>query len=273
MSTADFPGHETSALAPFAQWHDHDQRPHVVQFYAEDGFLLDGLSRFIGIALGAGDAAVVVATRAHREGLTQRLKDRGFDAERAIQQGRYIRLDAAETLAKIMVDDWPDAVRFAGVLGSVLFQATAASEGEHPRVAAFGEMVALLWEHGKIEAAIRLEQLWNDLAKTHSFSLRCAYPIDKFDRDEHAGSFLKICAEHGGVIPDEGYTALNSEEQRLRTVTQLQQKAQALENEMAERKQVEEALRRAKAELESLVEAAHSRVKTALVTVAPFAGH
>jgi len=31
-----------------------------------------------------------------------------------------------------------------------------------------------------------------------------------------------------------------NEEQRLRVVTQLQQKAQALENEMAERKQVEE---------------------------------
>src|SRR5277367_3756531 len=81
---------------------------HTVQFYEEDTFLLDELGRFIGTALGAGDAAVVIATKAHRDGLAQRLKARGFDTVRANEQGRYELLDAAETLAKIMQDGWPD---------------------------------------------------------------------------------------------------------------------------------------------------------------------
>jgi len=38
----------------------------------------------------------------------------------------------------------------------------------------FGEMIALLWADKKFEAAIRLEQLWNELSKTHFFDLRCA---------------------------------------------------------------------------------------------------
>jgi signal transduction histidine kinase len=56
------------------------------------------------------------------------------------------------------------------------------------------------------------------------------------------------------VIPVESYTELIDEEQRLRSITHLQQKAQALQTEMAERKLVEEALRRSKADLESQVE-------------------
>jgi len=227
---------------------------HAVQFYGEDSFLVDELSRFIGGALGAGDAAVVIATKSHRDGIAQQLQSLGLDAARAVEQGRYLSLDAAETLAKFMRGNWPDATLFAEVIGSVMSQAAAAVRGATPRIAAFGEMVALLWAQGNAEAAVRLEQLWNDLAQSHPLSLRCAYPMSGFDREGHSDSFLKICAEHSHVIPVESYTGLINEGQRLRKITHLQQKAQALETEMAERKLVEEALRRTKADLESQVE-------------------
>src|SRR5277367_551757 len=85
---------------------------HTVQFYGEDGFLLDELSRFIGTSLGAGDAAVVIATKVHRDGLVQRLESRGLDTNKAFEQSRYIPLDAAETLTKFMLDGWPDDALF-----------------------------------------------------------------------------------------------------------------------------------------------------------------
>ena len=152
------------------------------------------------------------------------------------------------------VDGWPDAARFAEVVGGLIERVRAASGGEARRVAAFGEMVALLWMEGKADAAIRLEELWNDLARTHAFSLRCAYPMSSFCREEHGDLLLKICAEHSAVIPGESYTALVSEDERLRGIAQLQQKAAALETEIAERRMVEEKLRRSQSELESLVE-------------------
>jgi signal transduction histidine kinase len=239
---------------PVAHWGDPGHRAHTVQFYAEDTSLLDELSRLIGAALGAGDVAVVIATKAHRAGLAQRLKSLGFDTAKAAEQGRCVAMDAAETLTKFMRDGWPEAALFTEVVGSILAQAATVAGGKTPRIAAFGEMVALLWAKGNAEAAVRLEQLWNNLAQTHPFSLRCAYPMSGFDRENHGDSFLKICAEHSHVIPVESYSALIDEEQRLRSITHLQQRAQALETEMAERKQVEEALRRSKAELESQVE-------------------
>jgi signal transduction histidine kinase len=253
MGTANIPNLDNAAFARGVRRGDV-HAAHAVQFYGEDGFLLDELSRYIGTSLGAGKSAVVIATKDHRDGLARRLKAFGLDNTNAIVQGRYVVLDAAETLGKITVEGWPDASLFAEVIGSVMATAMAAAGSEHDGVAAFGEMVALLWLDGKPEAAIRLEQLWNDLARTCSFSLRCAYPMPSFYREEHGDLLLKICAEHSDVIPGESYTALESQDKRLRSIAALQQKAQALETEIAERKQVEEELRRSQAALESLVE-------------------
>jgi PAS domain S-box-containing protein len=91
-------------------------------------------------------------------------------------------------------------------------------------------------------------------AHTHSFSLRCAYPIAGFNRQEHGASFLKICTAHCAVIPDESYTALTSEAERLRSVTQLQQRAQVLATEKADREQAQAALRRKESELADILE-------------------
>ena len=243
--------HEAEPVPPIADW-PAPLRSHTVQFYREDAFLLEEISRFIGTALGAGDAALVIATEDHREGLIQRLKSKGLNTAMAIKQGRFVLLDAAETLARFMRGGQPDPNDFSEVLGRTITQIKENAGGGERRVAAFGEMVALLWMEGNGGAAIQLEQLWNDLAKTHSFSLRCAYPIGSFDGHDDSARFLTICAEHSGVIPDEGYTSLTTEGERLRNIAELQQKQQAhealqrtkerLEKEVAERKEAERKL-------------------------------
>src|SRR5439155_510985 len=167
--------------------------------------------------------------------------------------GRYFALDAAETLSLFMLDGIPDVVRFRTVIGGVLEQAKATA-GDRARATVFGEMVALLWAAGKRDAAIRLEELWNDLAQTHAFSLRCAYPMADFHREEHSAAFRAICERHSGVIPGESYTSLASEADRLRNITYLQQKAQALETERAERKLIQRSLQRREAELADFLE-------------------
>src|SRR5262249_4239521 len=81
---------------------------HTVQFYETDAALLDELGQYIGTALGAGHAAVVIATDEHRSGLAKRLRARGLDVVRALDRGRYISLDAAETLATCVPNGRPD---------------------------------------------------------------------------------------------------------------------------------------------------------------------
>jgi PAS domain S-box-containing protein len=230
----------SASLDAGVSWDESLSQAHSVQFYEDDDFLVDGLSRFIGAALLAGDSAVVIATKYHRNGLTRLLTRRGLDLMPAVKRGQYLTLDAAETLSKFMVDGLPDGARFSHVIGSVISQLRSAAQPPQQRVAAFGEMVALLWAEGKWDAAIQLEQLWNELAQTHSFHLHCAYPIHFFAQEKHGELLQMLCSQHSHVVPTEAYTTLASDEQRRRSVIFLQQKAQALETEIRERKEADQ---------------------------------
>jgi DNA-binding NarL/FixJ family response regulator len=172
---------------------------HEVLLYSDDTVLLDRLTRFIATALKVGNAAIVLATKPHRDGLLQRLKAGGVDTERALQQGTYVSLDAADTLSTIMVNDMPDPARFFGGIGGLIESAAKAAKSEQPRVAVFGEAAALLQAEGKADAAIRFEQLGNDLVKTRNVDILCVYPLTSFRGKEDKHVFESICAEHSAV--------------------------------------------------------------------------
>jgi PAS domain S-box-containing protein len=244
---------------------DPHRHPHSVQFYSDDKYLISVLARFIGSAVGAGDAAIVIATPPHRTELAERLSARGIDVARAAEQGRYVALDAEQTLTQFMVGGWPDEARFVEVMGEIVSHARSAVQDEHGRLALFGEMVALLWNAGNSEAALRLEQLWNLIAQSHSFSLVCGYPLTHFYREEHGELFQKICAEHSAVIPDENYSQV-SEEQRLRSIAEWQRKALVLEAEIARRKQAEMDSRKLGAIVESSDDAIASKDLNGIVS-------
>jgi PAS domain S-box-containing protein len=231
--------HSIEMVPPVTNTPSHDRDSHIVQLYTDDAFLIEVLSRFIGGALAVGDAAVVIATAAHCVQLEKRLSATGVDTLKAASQGRYVTLDANETLGRLMVNGSVDEVRFKRVVGNVLNRAKKVIHRNDVRIAAFGELVALLWADGKFEEAIRVEQFWNDLAKEYSFSLVCAYPITGFDNQRHIEPFLKICGQHSEVIPSESYLGLGSVEDRFRNIAELQQRAEALEKELAGRQREE----------------------------------
>jgi signal transduction histidine kinase/ActR/RegA family two-component response regulator len=226
-------------FAPRSQWSEMCESDHFVQFYETDLFLLNSLSGYIGQGLEAGDACIVVATKAHREALDEQLRAQGLDVAAAIATGQYLSLDATETLSKFMVDGQPEPGRFNQFIGDIV--ARAAARGR--RVRAFGEMVALLWAEGNQTAAIRLEGLWNDLQKAHAFSLFCAYEMSGFGGEQFIEPLSNVCASHSRVIPAESYSDLTNVDDRLRVIIALQQKARSLEAEVAERKEAEERLR------------------------------
>jgi signal transduction histidine kinase/CheY-like chemotaxis protein len=236
-------------FAPRSVWSEMGESEHFAQFYETDASLLDSLSGFIGIGLGAGDACIVVATEAHREGLDDRLRFYDLDLAAARASGRYVSLDAAETLSKFTVDGSLVPELFFELIGDIVARAAACGR----RVRAFGEMVSLLWAEGDHDGAIQLEGLWNDLRESHSFSLFCGYPMSGFGGESFAEPLSRVCAGHSRVIPAESYTALDNADERLRAILALQQKASALEAEIVERKQAETSLRAMKDDLEAQV--------------------
>ena len=173
--------------------------PHELLMFSNDTVLLDSFTRFIAAALKADNAAIALVTKSHQESLRQRLKAEGVDTDGAIQQGTFILLDVADTLATLLVDGSPDPVRFLEDFSSLIKETAKATKAEHPRVAFCGECLGRLWAEGKTDAAIRLEQECDELVKTHEVDILCAYPLRSFDGEEDEHIFQSICAEHSAA--------------------------------------------------------------------------
>src|ERR1051326_4136070 len=204
---------------------------HAVQFYEHDEVLIEALGQHIGTALESGDTAIVIATKAHRDALTEELRLRKIKVSAAIKGGLFIEFDASAMLAQFMVGGGPDKQKFQETVGALVSEAAARTKPGR-RLVAFGEMVAILWSECKRDATIRLEELWNELADQYTFDLLCGYPISIFDRMEHRQLFFSICGEHNEVNPAESYPARGSDMQRRLSAARLQQKTRALETEI-----------------------------------------
>jgi len=198
------PSHEGVALPPrsnsvFAplQQYPAGAHHHAVGFYSEDRYFLDDLTEFIIAALKAGNAAIVVATESHRDSLLSRLQAQDVNIRAAIEQGRYIPLDAADTLSALMLNDMPDPLRFLKLMGSFIETASKAARGA--RVSICGECVHLLWTQGKAEAAIQFEKLANQLANKYDVDILCGYSLGCSQGAMDSHIFQRICAEHSAV--------------------------------------------------------------------------
>lgn len=189
---------------------------HLVQFYDDDSFLLDTTAQFIGGSLAQGNAAISIGTDDHLEGLALRLLDRGIDLQAVRSAGRYVSRNACDALATFMVDGWPDNTLFTREIGGLVDSVRARCE--RPRIAVFGEMVSVLWAQGMQEAAIELEKIWNDLGRTHAFSLRCAYRLNQFASGDQAEALQRVCGEHSHVIPPDNFSAGAENEESIRKV-------------------------------------------------------
>ncbi|HET7106957.1 MAG TPA: response regulator [Candidatus Acidoferrum sp.] len=174
-------------------------RCHEVLFYSDDSVLLDGFTHFIAAALKAGNVAIVLATESHRNSIVLRLKAQGLDVDAATSQGTYIQLDVAKILSTFMVNDMPDEARFFKAASGLIQSAARVAKGKHSRVVACGEGVALLWAEGKADAAIRLEQLWDEVGTTFEVDILCGYALSSFRGEEDEQVFRSICAEHSAV--------------------------------------------------------------------------
>jgi len=175
-----------------ANRHSHH---HEVVFYPNDSSLVAGFALFAESALKTGASVIVIATEAHQTDILQILRADGVDTYAAIEQGRYIALGPSDAMFGFMVNDMPDPVPFTRITSSLIAHAAKAAHGERPRVAACGECSPTLLAEGKAEAAIRLEHLWDEVAKSHEIDVLCGYVSSAFTHDTRQ-VLERISAEH-----------------------------------------------------------------------------
>jgi len=162
---------------------------HFVQLYQELGPLAEAVAQYVNTGLRRGEAALVIATPEHREAFLAKID--------SVDEGRLRILDAEETLAAFMANGMPQWKAFHEVVGGLIAELRL----QYPTVRAYGEMVDVLWQRGEREAAIRLEEYWNELGRLQTFSLFCAYRMDPLDSQAYGGPLECVCKTHTHLIP------------------------------------------------------------------------
>jgi hypothetical protein len=161
---------------------------HLAQLHRDPEALIEAAYLFLEGGLRRGNSVVIIATPAN----TERLKTRvGAGKTDPIEF-----LDAATVLEQCSAKGTPKWAAFRDVLGPVLRRAQ--TRGPGTRI--YGDLAGMLWQDGSVEAAIRIEELWNSLGKVHAFALYCGYMLDTHSEDSYAGPLEEIGRTHTHIV-------------------------------------------------------------------------
>lgn len=211
---------------------------HSVQIYERENQIVKAVTNFIISGLLNGEAVIIVATQDHTEAFKNHLSYLGFDIEAAIQKKQLCLLDAHATLNSFMVDGKPNKDLFDQNVCRVLDEKLST----FPAVRAYGEMVNILWSEGNLQATLALESLWNGLYDTRNFALLCGYQNEGFKSENGEIALKDICCSHNHTVSEDDLQAAEDEVQK-KLISELQYKTVILQNELAQRRTTERALR------------------------------
>lgn len=172
---------------------------HGVHVYARPEELVQSVGRYLAAGFDAGEPAIVIATAAHDRAFADELRGRGYDPDELEQSGLLTRRDADAAVVSLMDGELPSPVRFETEIGGLVDRVAARHPDTTPR--AFGEMVDIVWARGEANAAIALEELWNELARDRRFSLLCGYNLDIFDVGTQLDALPAVFGAHTHALP------------------------------------------------------------------------
>jgi DNA-binding NarL/FixJ family response regulator len=171
---------------------------HLAGFYHDETSMFDDYAMFGEGVMKAGTTLIVVAIEPHHDAMQQRLVAQGVDLERAIGERRYLPIDVAEFLSMFMRGTLPDDALFRAAVTSVLEEATRTPDGGRRHVALWGEGAPTLWRQGFADAAVRVEQLWDELATQYGVDTLCGYCGRSFTPHDEP-IFQQIGAVHSTI--------------------------------------------------------------------------
>lgn len=150
---------------------------HIVYPYTDEALLTRALNIYAVHGLTRGEAVILITTQSLREAVERSLSTDGVNVAQAEADRRLVFVDAEQLLSRFMIDGTPDADLFKAIVDTMILEARGGAASRSLRkIRVFGEMVSLLWGQNPT-AALRLEELWNDVVEAHSIPLLCTYSL------------------------------------------------------------------------------------------------
>jgi len=170
---------------------------HFAQLHRDAEALTDAVTLYVQTGLRRGNSVVVIASPVHTDLFFTQLRADDLDPGPFLKSGQLELHDAELTLRKFMRNDMPDWEDFHRAMAAIFERVRAFGRGT-TRV--YVEMVNLLWQEGKQDAAIRLEEYWNELARLYPFSLFCGFMLDVHHDQAYNGPLEEIGRTHSDIL-------------------------------------------------------------------------
>jgi hypothetical protein len=170
---------------------------HFAQLHRDPQTLTDAVTLYLQTGLRRGNGVVVIASRAHTDLFLTRLRADHLDPNAFLKSGQLELHGAELTLRKVMRNDTPHWDDFRRAMAAIFERVRAFGRGT---TRAYSEMVNLLWQEGKQDAAIRLEEYLNELARLYPFSLFCSYMLDSHHDHAYNGPLEEIGRTHTDIL-------------------------------------------------------------------------
>lgn len=172
---------------------DRKGRPifHQVLVYDDPLDLARTIGDFAVDALEHGGSLVLIARREHLEEAGEWVRLSGsLVAPEGPGGGRYQTFDAEDVIGEL--DRAPNP---SDTFEALLATACARIPADTKFVHIFEDLAATLWERGRRDLAVEIEEVGSRLAKRRGGSILCAYPADVLRNPRHLEA-VGVCHDH-----------------------------------------------------------------------------
>lgn len=170
---------------------------HSVLFANDEPELVEVVGSGLAAAHRNGAVVVIIARPGHVQRFEARLQAAGVDTGAARDAGSLVTLDADEALVRLTANGRFDHAAFRELVDDLL----GLADPGRP-IAAYGEIVDLLWDAGRVEEAIDLEAAWHEVLAEVPVTMMCGYS-EALLQHAHPVDVAAVCGLHSTVLAED----------------------------------------------------------------------
>lgn len=169
---------------------------HFAQFHRNTDALTEAAFVFLEAGLRHGNSLLVIAPPQRVEQLFDRLATGKVHPKSLADSGQLAVMDSTPIIEQMVTNGQTEWERFRGLLAPVLSRISLYGRG----MRIYGEIASVLWAAGETNAAIRLEEFWNELAGAYTFSMFCGYTMDTQSEHVYATPLEELGRTHSDIL-------------------------------------------------------------------------
>ncbi len=185
-------------MSPNSSWHlTNSNGNHIVKVCPNDTLQAEAVTIYVKDGLLNEEAVIIFARSSLRKTVIANLNKLGIDVDHYKVLGQLKFFEAEHILACFHSEGVLDESIFLKLIGTPIQEI----KSKFGKVMVFGEIVNVLWKNAEHDAAMQLDECWNNLCQRIDFSFLCAYSLESFNSAAFDESIALLYQYHKHLLP------------------------------------------------------------------------